>query len=245
MGEHGDDIEVGIVGADAGMDPRVKNNVAVCGMSHETDAMQGYTDDISGFSTMSECAASGECFICMDGESAPPSPCICRGRYLHTKCQLRMAKQSGHGRCSVCKASYANLTIEVYRRVRLSTPSRLILSMLTLSSALVVASVYLLPAYSAGEVQCCLVAMCWTMAFTATLALLTAYKAWRIARRELGVATWMWKTHTCVVPSILRNTTNSSVQPPTPARMLVTRTLEQPTAEVVQPVAEVEQQLPA
>lgn len=155
-----------------------------------------------------ECGAFGECFVCMDdGEPAPKSPCACRGRYLHVVCQLHMAKQSGHGQCSVCKTPYTNLMIELHKNVRLSVSAKLILSSLTVSLAFLVGAFVSLASFLVGHTSLVVRVLnvaCGTIGFgLGTVALCKAHKEWRVARRELGVATWMWTTHTCVVPSIL------------------------------------------
>ena len=215
MEEHGEDVEAGAVDANAldSVDHRVGSTVAKedtvtwCIDDNISDHSASEDGQEDGASATVGCAASGECFVCMDGEPAPPSLCACLGRYLHTGCQLRMVEQSGHGKCSVCKSPYANLMIEVHKHVRLSASSRLIIAMLILSTTLFV---FLLILLHVARLTGLFILDKWpytllsfTVGFMASVSLTMAWTVWRIARHERDVTSWMWRTHTRVVPSIL------------------------------------------
>ena len=215
MEEHGDDVEARAVDADAldSLDHRVGSTVAKedtvtwCIDDNISDHSASEDGQEDGASVTIGCAASGECFVCMDGEPAPPSSCACLGRYLHTGCQLRMVEQSGHGKCSVCKSPYANLIIEVHKHVRLSASSRLIIAMLILSATIFV---FLLVFLHVARLTGLLIEdkdwldylLSFTVGFMASLSLTMTWVVCRIARRERGVTSWMWRTHTRVAPSI-------------------------------------------
>ena len=75
--------------------------------------------------------AMGECFVCMEENSpAPPSPCKCKGRFLHPHCHLKLIEQTHAMTCSVCTAEYYNLSIKVSTIKRPSTPAIWISSLL-------------------------------------------------------------------------------------------------------------------
>ena len=51
-----------------------------------------------------------ECYVCTESDPAPPkSACNCTDRYIHDACLVKMLETTGHARCPVCAAPYANV----------------------------------------------------------------------------------------------------------------------------------------
>ena len=71
-----------------------------------------------------------ECFICT--ESTPPlfrSECLCRNRYVHRECFVKLLESQTGIACAVCGAPYANVRIKIKRVVQLTSPFGVVAAM--------------------------------------------------------------------------------------------------------------------
>lgn len=78
-----------------------------------------------------------ECFICT--ERTPPlfrSECLCRDRYVHRECFLKLLESQTGIACAVCGAPYANVRVKTKRVVQLTSPFGIVAAMVCTITAL-------------------------------------------------------------------------------------------------------------
>lgn len=66
----------------------------------------------------------GNCYVCLDS-GAPLSPCVCKGMYLHRKCQIQLIRKQHKDTCTICLQKFDNVEVTFVKSFRCSLEGKL------------------------------------------------------------------------------------------------------------------------